>query len=456
MTQQDDNRIVDYLFDELSDEDAQAFERAMSEDAALSAEVDALDDALGAYRELEDEEPPPHLDALILATARQTAEAVTSEAEARSWGGRLRRWILSPAFGMTAAASLAVLVIVTVNASSFLKQEPAAEALPPGYRAPVAVTASPERGAEAPDEKVVAEETPADDLAFGDAEPEEDVATKSDRAPAAEPEIARGVFRETAKELPKAERKFAAPRPKPREPQILEEAVAPKATATPQPEPAKPARRRTRAAAASAAPAPSSPSAGGADGALGGVAAAPDEDREGLAIRDSMTLDEASAPAPPPPPVVEQRSLQKKARVRADSRSAPTSRAEAQAVAPTDVPAKDKEASRQGTSNERAAEIARAMLTAAQQAVARKEYDSARRIYARAVERVGKTVSEGDVLLEWAYFERDQERFEVAVRLADRASRVPGFARRAEAERFVEANARRIAPMSAPASAPPR
>jgi hypothetical protein len=95
-----DNRLVDYLYDELSEEESEAFERALESDEALSSELASMEQTLDALRTVEAEDPSPHLDSLILAHARQEA------GEKKSWW---RKVFASPVAGLVTAASVAML-----------------------------------------------------------------------------------------------------------------------------------------------------------------------------------------------------------------------------------------------------------------------------------------------------------------------------------------------------------
>ncbi len=458
MTQYDDTQLVDYLFDEMSEEDARAFEQAMSEDAALSAEVDALEATLGVMRELEDAEPPPHLDALILATARQTAEAVQAEREEASWLGRLRKMILTPAFGLAAAASLAVVLMVSVGTQSFLAEpQDASEAVPPGFgasakapaEAPVAASA------EAPDDDLADEE-----LAAADAELQQQYdgakrgleEAKEDESAEFQDKLAKRLDAPKAKPTVRRSRR-ARPVPPPPAINEAESRVGDLA----------PAKERTFAkkdtSTLRAAPEGSASGGGVADLRAGSAASGPTRQAvtkteatsdDAFARREVVQVEKKKAARAAPAPV---------------ATDAPAAAPEPEPTPPRDeAPRADKEAldadgDDRASEAERAVQLASAMVKAAEQEIAREQYDSARRIFGRAVQRVRGTPSEGEVLLRWAYFERDQRRFEVCVSLADRASRVPGFTRRAEAERLVRDASRRIEPQvapSAPASAPPR
>lgn len=485
MSRYDDSQLVDYLFDEMSEEDARAFEQAMSEDAALSAQVEGLEETLGVMRELEDEEPSKHLDALILATARQTAEAVQEEREASSFFGRFRKLLLTPAFGLAAAASLAVVAVVSVNVTSFMAEpQTTTEAIPPG------VTAS-ARSADAPAQDPAPEPKPVEEaeeaLAFGDkAKLERDGFERADDID--------GDRDDEARRTPKRRRARAArkPTPPPPPPSPSFDALAKKSARAP---------ATGSASGGAAAPDPSDVPdlpdlpIGGAAGPSaatpadeGAIAREPTRqavtkldaadakhldgaDAKQLDGADAKQLDGADAkrststPTPAKPSV---RSLGAKRRFEeapsVDEAPVAEAPAEAKVASKAEVRVQaDKELRASATLDDglseaqRAANLASAMVKAAEQEIARKQYDSARRIFGRATQRVRGTPSEGEILLRWAYFERDQRRYEVCVSLADRASRVPGFTRKTEAERLVRDASRRIEPQVAPAApAPPR
>ncbi len=445
MSRYDDSQLVDYLFDEMSDEDARAFEQAMSEDAALSAEVAGLEETLGVMRELEDEEPAKHLDALILATARQTAEAVQEEREASSFFARFRKVLLTPAFGLAAAASLAVVAVVSVNVTSFMAEpQSATEAVPPGV---TASARSPDAPADAPAPEPKALEEAEDALAFGDAAKLERDAF--DGAEDGDSERKKRPKRRRAR----AARKPAPPPPPSPPPEALAKKTAP-----------APAAGRS-ASGGAAAPTPDLPTAGAAGPTAGSRA-----DEGAIAkepTRQAVTkLDAADAKRPESTPTPAKPSVRSLGAKRGFDLAPPVEApAEAEVAPRAEIRVQaDKESTRRSGSlddglseEQRAANLASAMVKAAEQEIARKQYDSARRIFGRATQRVRGTPSEGEVLLRWAYFERDQRRYEVCVSLADRASRVPGFTRKTEAERLVRDASRRIEPEVAPAApAPPR
>lgn len=111
MTQSDDNRLVDYLYGELADEDASAFEQQLDDDPVLAEEVDETGALLDAYRELDAPDPAPFLDAKILASARASVEDRPSP-----W---FRRLFSGPMAGVLAAGTCAValaMIAVPMNA----------------------------------------------------------------------------------------------------------------------------------------------------------------------------------------------------------------------------------------------------------------------------------------------------------------------------------------------------
>jgi hypothetical protein len=115
VTTEKDNKLVDYLYGELSEEEAEAFERSLESDEALSSEVDGLSETLQTLRTVEAEDPSPHLDALILAHARQVAD---EEKEKRGW---FRKLLASPLAGLVAAGSVAMIAALVAVPSMMLE-----------------------------------------------------------------------------------------------------------------------------------------------------------------------------------------------------------------------------------------------------------------------------------------------------------------------------------------------
>jgi hypothetical protein len=127
----EDTRIVDSLYGELSEKEAREYRRARDEDPALAAEEASFEDTLGLMRQLEDEEPPGHLDSLILARAREEAETLSAKNEGLlAW---LRKMIRRPVFGLALAGSVAAVIAVVTVPNAMQSPEltvPAAESIP--------------------------------------------------------------------------------------------------------------------------------------------------------------------------------------------------------------------------------------------------------------------------------------------------------------------------------------
>ncbi len=107
MSTHEEDRLVDYLYGELAEGDAQAFESALADDPELDEAVGDYAAILHAAREEAAElEPSAHLDALILAHARQAAESA-----AVPWW---RSLLSSPFFGLAVAGTCAALIAVVL------------------------------------------------------------------------------------------------------------------------------------------------------------------------------------------------------------------------------------------------------------------------------------------------------------------------------------------------------
>lgn len=460
MSQSEDNRLVDYLYDEMSEEEAQAFEQALSEDAALSEELASMEEALGVLRSVEDEEPSAHLDSLILATARQTAEA----AEDASWWAKLRKSFSKPLVGVVAAASMAAVAGIALFPQMSADEAMRADEIVPlgSARAPVAA-------------KLEAEEEPAElQRITEDAEGAAQAAAAADPAPDDDAMLDQTVRRASKPEPKRAPKRRTRARKKRRmakRPPMNIEA--------------------DKKGDVARGPAPGAGSVGDLGGTSGGAAFGSELSKDALAAKPATkTAAPAKTPAPsapiaavpppepeaepaPPPPaprpavkaeVARRESADRKEAERrledgsrgfaGGKRTRSTGRA-APAEAPASAEATDEVTDRR----QRAATLARDMIRAAEQELKRNQVDSARRILSQAVQRTRGTPSQGDVLLRWAYLERNAKRYAQCVSLAERASRVPGFARRAEARRLVNQIAPLIERESAPAPAsqpPPR
>lgn len=105
VSNREDHRLVEHLYDELSPNEEQTFQRLLADDPSMADELHAFESTLGALREdLPAEDPAPHLDAKILAYARQAA----AESEGASWLGRFRKFLRGPAIGLVAAGTAAI------------------------------------------------------------------------------------------------------------------------------------------------------------------------------------------------------------------------------------------------------------------------------------------------------------------------------------------------------------
>ncbi len=143
MANPEDNRLVDYLYGELSPAETRAFEHELQTNPALAAELASLRSLRSLVSTLA-EDPPAHLDSLILAHARQATPDPTA------WS-KLRKWLVSPAAGLMATAAAGALIFVAVG-PTMRSSEPAREdhvftpAPVPAAQAPVAT--APEGAAE--------------------------------------------------------------------------------------------------------------------------------------------------------------------------------------------------------------------------------------------------------------------------------------------------------------------
>ena len=119
MTDRDDHRLVELLYDEVSQADAESLGRALREDREAAAQLDSLEATLGVIRSVPLEDPPAFLDAKILAEARQVAATAD-----RGWW---RRMVLTPAFGLAVAgatASVAAILVLPVLQMAPADREP--------------------------------------------------------------------------------------------------------------------------------------------------------------------------------------------------------------------------------------------------------------------------------------------------------------------------------------------
>lgn len=145
MASREDTRLVDYLYGELSAKEAEEYRRELESDPSAAEELAAHEHVLETLRKIEDEEPSPHLDALILARAREAAEegaVAAREARGRGW---LRRLLDARWAGVAVAGSLAVVAAVILVPVTMRSRGPSQElAFAPAQSPPATITASPE------------------------------------------------------------------------------------------------------------------------------------------------------------------------------------------------------------------------------------------------------------------------------------------------------------------------
>lgn len=145
-SERDESRLVEYLYGELSADEARAFERALTDDPAAAADARALESVLALAREVDAPvEPPAFLDAKILAAARAEVAAQAESARARGW----RRWLTGPSVGgaliAVAASALVVLNLdLLAPRSSEHELAPVAASRAPAAAAPAPEPAAPE------------------------------------------------------------------------------------------------------------------------------------------------------------------------------------------------------------------------------------------------------------------------------------------------------------------------
>lgn len=405
MTRHEDDRLVDYLFDELSEEEAAAFEHGLEADAALHEEASALAEVLGTMRALEAEAPPPWLSAKVMAEARQVAEA----AREAGWWPRLRKALYGPVGGLVGAGALALMLVVGGQATlqraaapaREVEYEPARPASPPQLAAKPAASGEAQ---EAPTPGDEAEGRAQDDLgAWGGGAPKQAPAP----APALEDAPAR---RARGRSAPPAS---APPRPAPKPTESKKDAVAKLELDAPE--------VREEKAKSGPAPAP--------------------------APEPAM----AEAEAPPAAAPAERSATRAPARA-AEAPTADLAAGAAASAAPPAAPAAG--ASVADGSPEADERQAQAFVQAAWSEKARGEVGSARRVLAQAEQRLAGRVAVGWVYLARARLEQGEGQASEALLYARRAASLRGFRGHSEAVALVEALTPNV--RAAPAAAEPR
>lgn len=402
-----------YLYGELTDEEASAFEAEVDRDPELARALEDFAQVLGVFRSADLEEAPPS----------GLARLALHEAERRPepWSRRLGRWLRGPIPGLAAAgAALAFAFAFRGVLGSALRGEPVVES-----RAPVA---PPGRPAAEPKAEVAKREG----LAAGAEDAPREVAASpgavSKGRSAAAPEV--------------------APRAQPDEAAGGADAVAARSEAA--------GDRRPEAAGGvagrSSPPAPGR--AGGAEDRAAGRPEAAGGSGDGAAQRAPLPAPDAVAarPAPSdrlagdrdreatPSPAPERRdrssaSPRPAARARASSGAGGRARTRAEPAEDSaafgglaglnDVSVSAEEA--QDPQAGRQAEAGELLVRAAVQARARGRLDEARQNLERAAGRVFRLPMLGEVLLLRAEIELEARRFGPARTFAERAAQVPGF-----------------------------
>lgn len=444
MTQNDDQRLVDYLFDELSEEDVDAYEQGLDADADLSEEVSGLADTLATMRGLEAEEPPAYLSAKVLAEARQVADEAAAK---RPWM-RIRKALWGPAGGLIGAtAALCALVVVTVP--SVMLRGSADEAPMVARSASQVPEAAP---AEAPADAILGESE-----ARSEAEPAAKAAAAPKGAKLAEGAPAEDMFELDRSDAPADEA--------PRTSLAKARAKAKPAADAPAPQRRRRARTAKRDDRAYTKDAPGGDFGIGDLGTSGGLA-------QGARSGGSAG---AVASAPPPPPPIQPPAPRPRTPAPEPEPAAPTldfsdDVVEERPAAPArELLAAEKQVEkkkRQEVSERaapedpaaRAERIATDFIAAAAAEQARENYVAARKTLDRAGERTRGFPAQGRVFLTRARMEVQLGQLAEARRYALAASRVPGFRDRAAALallRRIEAMQAPAAPAK-PASEPPR
>lgn len=410
LQQHDDQQLVDYLFDELSDEEAIDFEHSLEEDTDLAGEVSSFGETLDVMRELEAEDPPEWLSSKVMAEARQVAEAASE-------GGflaRLRKLMWGPAGGLVGAAVAAMGVALALAPQLMLEQAPQSpdqvafemagremESAPTSVEMPVMDGAADKPGP-VPIEAKAAMGAKADQAAAGDLADEE-VATDLPPPEVATVTAAPAPRNEGPSTKGRRSRRRAAPRQQPAS------TAKPTAKPTAQPMPALKAAESTgRSASGAGKPRVEKPKAP-ASGSVADEKRSKDSDF-GLS---EGTLGDSFGPSD---------DVAKLGKKKESAKASPQ-------------------------------QLAKDMIRAAETELQRGQVDSARRVLARAVQRLAQHPARGWVLLRRAQLELNQAEYRAARRYALAASQVADFKGQADARSLLVQISRAEAPPAA--AAPP-
>ena len=118
MTDRDDHRLVELLYDDEAPPEEAAKTRAqLRGDEAAASSLAAMEATLRAVRSVPNEDPPAYLDAKILAEARRVAQS----SELTLWA-RLRRSLVGSPSGLVLAGAVAAVAAVLVIPSGLLQR----------------------------------------------------------------------------------------------------------------------------------------------------------------------------------------------------------------------------------------------------------------------------------------------------------------------------------------------
>ena len=207
-----DDRLLDYLYDELEPSERSAFERALPDHPEIFAEVEAHRATRKAYAVLPREVAPPGLLANVLLEAEAEAKRRQARSEHVPWWEKVRRVLFQPTFAMAAAVLLvAGISYVSVTKNRLPGMEPAHDSqhIPPvAMSAPSASTPAASPSAAEP-RRAEREGGDAGGVALGEARAEEKPAAAPTPPP---PEVAQAEFYFEAKADP-VDRKPDAAKP---------------------------------------------------------------------------------------------------------------------------------------------------------------------------------------------------------------------------------------------------
>lgn len=413
MSESDDNRLVDLLYDELLDEDAAAYRRALSDDPDARAEVEAFEAVLRTVRAEALHDPPAALDARILAEARAVAAPALERAAARAsregamagarsrpgspaearggLGAWLAGWLRSPRMGLALGAAAAS-VVAALALPALLRRESA----PAGDLEPGATVVAPSVSPGPSASPASLEQPPAQAAGKGSRD-----AVRSGEALEVSPGPAK--VRRMRDEL------AGGPAPSRAPPH-----TAPPASRIVLAEPAPAANAVAGASATRREADRAKRKARELETSLGGDALAR------LDADDARAGSAASTVGAAPPPEV--------AAARAPAGEAQKASAGAGAVAAAATPDP--------------AAIADRALGEAKARSDAGDVDGARRTLSQALQPTGGSPAQGQVLLALARLELEQRRYPAAISLGKRAAAVPDFPGARDAIEIVEAAAR--------------